>query len=318
MESGLSLALQFIRENPLKEEPAATAEKLMICGTSSSGEQITVYWDFAYGAVLVNSLGAKRLNNVQTEYPLQPSQHITELGLDKVSIQRRQLEFAKDRDGNAVLIVIQTITNGLDMLHGSLTFSTLVYNLTGQLIFEIGGGQELHSDEPIDRWMNWFMTPDTKWLILWRLSEFQPVICNIAELEQKVKKTGWWLRIDRLDWVPTITPYPLTSLYYLANLTSRPDKPNKAFDTEIITLEAYRKHLIDNHELKEGDKLVESGYLVIDVNGWHSEYTGCFSREDFAGKLGISSSHHSRDSHMPITVKSRVMIDLHRRSLMPR
>ena len=347
MEQGLNLALQFIRDVPQYKfppeyyepgddsereiiTPQPGAETVVISSKSAKGEQITIYWDMSYGAVLVKVADdrepiIKRLNGIVREEQLTPfqQQQIAELGITSVRILKYQLEFAKDQSGNPQLIIIQTIENGCDIMHGCNTWGTLIYNLDGQLLFEIGGHQELRSG-----WMNWFLTPDAKWIMLWQTHEFQPIFHRISDLEARLVKTKTWLRINRIDWVPTISPYPITNFSYKPCLESKPNKPGKTdnhnkeycdTDTRTITLEAYKEYLISIHELEplEQDEFTNDGYLLVNVNEWPFEYTGSFSRNDFAGKLGISSSHHSRDSHIPITVKSSFMIDLHRRRLMP-
>ncbi len=347
MEQGLNLALQFIRDVPQYKFPPEYyepgddsereiitlqpgAETVIISAKTANGEQITIYWDMSYGAVLVKVSSAggpiiKRLNGIVREQQLTQfqQQQIAELGITSIRILKYQLEFAKDKSGNPQLIIIQTITEGVDTTHGCNTWGTLIYNLDGQLLFEIGGHQELRSG-----WINWYLTPDARWIILWQPNEFQPIFHRISDLEARLEKKGSWLRIDRLDWVPTISPYLITSFSYKPCLESKPDKPGKTDNhnkeygdtgTGTITLEAYKEYLISIHELKlsETDEFINDGYLEVNVNEWPFEYTGSFSREDFAGKLGISSSHHSRDSHIPITVKCEFMIDLHRRRLIP-
>ena len=69
MEQGLNLALQFIRDEPQYKFPPENyepgddsereiitpqpgAETVVISAKTAKGEQITIYWDMSYGAVL--------------------------------------------------------------------------------------------------------------------------------------------------------------------------------------------------------------------------------------------------------------------------
>lgn len=338
MEQGLNLALQFIHdipkykfpidyEEPGDEEdreiitPRPGAETAMISAMvgGSGNERITIYWDLSYGAVLVKVVGdgepvIKMLPGVACERELTPLQQIAELGITSVRILKYQLEFAKDQHGHPQLIVIQTVEQGNDIMHGCETWSTLVYNLDGRLLFEIGGLQVLRTG-----WMNWQLTPDGKWIILWQPEAFQPIIHKVSDLEARLAEPGgYWLRVDRLDWLPKISPFPVSNIGYIPKLTSRPECPTQQYRQEPITLEAYRDYLCAGGYLGKDEPLEESGYLVVLVNdlGGECQYEGGLSSDDFRGQLGNELSCPKKSGYnCPITHRHQFMIDLHRRCL---
>ena len=230
-----------------------------------------------------------------------------------IQSERYQLEFAKDQQGHPQLIVIQTIERGVDTMHCCETWSTLVYNLDGQLLFEIGGLQVLHSG-----WMNWMLTPDAKWIILWQPDAFQPIFHRISDLEARLSQPGGYhLRVDRLDWVPKISPFPVSNISYIPKLRSQSERPRQSYSHEPITLKAYRDYLLSTGALDGDESLEETGYLIVCLNDLPGQYSGCISSDNFAGRIGLELSRGHKSTDIPITDKGNFMIDLHRRRLMP-
>lgn len=344
MEQGLNLALQFIKDVPKykfplnyyeadeeldneKErdiiKPRPGAETAMISTITDSGNtRISVYWDLSYGAVLVKAVSGeeqavKPLNGIIYEHELPPFQQNADLGITSVRILKYQLEFAKDRHGRPHLIIIQTINSGVNTIHCSKTWNTLVYNLDGNLLFTIGGEQELRSNETIQGWMNWMLTPDGKWIILWQPNEFQPIFHRISDLEARLAKTGGYhLQVDRLDWLPKISPFPVSNIIYIDKLTSRPEHPSQLYSHEPITLEAYRDYLLSTGDLDGDVSLEEAGYLIVYTNDLQGQ-NSFTSSDNFADRLGLEQSHGHKSTDIPITNKGNFMLDLHRRRLMP-
>jgi len=343
METTLNLALRFICENPINKysgkyddledngigdagksdeiiTPRPDAEITMISSRLADGSRITIYWDMSYGPVLVidnrDNKDIKRLSGVPLTSFLQAG--LAQLGITHVRFLRHQLEFAKDKEGQPKLIIIQTITQCKESTPECKTWKTLIYNLSGQLLFEIEGEQDVRN---IPGWMNWLLTPDGRWIILWQSDCFQPLFYRISDLEDRlIKKKGYHLRVDRLDWIPKISPYTISNITYLPRLPSSPSNMVNEYDEyKPITHDEYLKYLRCVGELDADETLDEDGYLLVNVNdlAGSNNYNGAIASNSSDGHLGTEISHGHKSTNIPITCEGPFMIDLHKRRLIP-
>lgn len=167
--------------------------------------KVHIYWDMSYGILYTSeSISNPGQTPIITKLPFTFKNSAT------TSIKKHELQFDSH---NTVpkYIIAQTIATGYDNMHDRNCYSFNIYDTCGRCLIWI----YLHGIGD-DYLLNWHVTNDHKWIIVWRNDKFQPIIFNMDEINVKLTELDYKypLRFDRLDWLCVVSPYSVYHIEY--------------------------------------------------------------------------------------------------------
>jgi hypothetical protein len=227
----MELAIQYIKENPVSYYitncPVYTisctipVDNPTQCKQITCTKHITVYWDLSYGPVYIcktnidnesskyeykKLYGVGRTCTADTEYPE------SEFNRPK-QVKECELKFVSINDV-PTYIMIHSIALGYDCMHDTYSDDYILWDINGNILLNIS--RELCYNSTT----NWYFTHDNKWIIIWDYTNFRPIIINVDELITNQKKINYEYshRIDRMDFVYTVSPFSVMGMYYNDNI----------------------------------------------------------------------------------------------------
>lgn len=226
----MELAAQYIKENPFDRYIANCPVYTINCvipitntntSTNSNTNTITVYWDLSYGPLYICKSSIDETANYTIKKLYGPGRTCSaDLAYpESVFNCPKQIHecYLKFVDINTVptYIMIHSIASGYDSMHNMYSDTYDLWDINGNMLLAIT--LELHN---LNSKINWYFTEDNKWIIIWDNEKFQPIIINVDELitNQKEINYEYALRIDRMDWVYTVSPFTVMGMYYNDNV----------------------------------------------------------------------------------------------------